>query len=130
MSQLVGSNFGSFAEFIRLSLRDTVVFCCEIGEYYVKECRKRYPKLSVIEEKLTENKILGHFDFIYCCDVIEHIWDLDDFIKGIKTNLNVGAHLLVVTPNLDCIESKVKSSEWWAYIVPHHSTAEYVPLSC
>jgi 2-polyprenyl-3-methyl-5-hydroxy-6-metoxy-1,4-benzoquinol methylase len=117
----LGSNFGSFAEFMRITCPEINVFCCEIGRFFVTECRKRYPQLTVIEEKLSEDKTLGLFDFIYCCDVLEHIWEPDEFLKGVKKHLKTAGHLMIVTPNLDCNEARGKGADWWAYIVPHHA---------
>jgi len=117
----LGSNCGSFAEFMRITCSEIKAYGCEINKYFIRECRRRYPDLNLIEEKLSNNNITGRFDFIYCCDILEHLWDVDEFLMAIKKNINTIGHIMVVTPNLDCIESKVRGAEWWAYIVPHHA---------
>jgi 2-polyprenyl-3-methyl-5-hydroxy-6-metoxy-1,4-benzoquinol methylase len=117
----LGSNYGSFAEFIRITCPGIKVSGCEINQHFIRECRRRYPDLHLIEEKLSENKIIGPFDFIYCCDILEHLWDIDEFLTSVKKHLTSIGKIMVITPNLDCIESKVRGAEWWAFIVPHHA---------
>jgi len=117
----LGSNMGSFAEFVRLSRPDVTVNGCEISSYYVQECKKKYPELEVISEKLSSSKEHGKFDLIFCCDVIEHIWDIDEFILAVRNNLEMNGLFMIVTPDLACSEAKKMGLEWWSFIVPHHA---------
>lgn len=117
----LGSGMGSFAEFIRISLPQLNVSCCDINTYYINECKNRYPNLNCIVGPLSPYDASKKFDFIYLTDVIEHIWDLDNFIRTIKAHLTDNGYAMIITPNLDCIEAKKSGVNWWPYIVPHHS---------
>jgi 2-polyprenyl-3-methyl-5-hydroxy-6-metoxy-1,4-benzoquinol methylase len=117
----LGCNRGTFAEVMRKIYLDSEVWGCEINQTYAAACRSRYPNLNLIEEPLSENKKHGSFDLIFCSDVIEHIWDLDGFIKSIKNNLNPSGKIMFVTPNLMCATAVRGGINWWGYMPPHHT---------
>jgi|GEM_PF-4354169 len=115
-----GANMGAFAEFIRIAMPDIDVSCCEINQYYVIKCRERYPQLRVIDKPLTSKSVSEIFDCIYCSDVIEHIWDLDEIFLVLKNHIRENGLLMLVTPNSDSPSAKKQGVWWWSYIVPHH----------
>jgi 2-polyprenyl-3-methyl-5-hydroxy-6-metoxy-1,4-benzoquinol methylase len=117
----LGSNIGAFTECVRIKYPQLTVCGCEINPYYYKIAKERYPFVDFSDKKLNESNSDMKFDFIFCSDVIEHIWDLDEFVGSIKNRLNKNGHLIFVTPDSDCPESKAQGTKWWAYIVPHHS---------
>ena len=116
-----GSNMGAFAEFVRIAMPDSDVSCCEINRYYVIKCKERYPRLRIIDRPLTSEGDAETFDCIYCSDVIEHIWDLDELFLVFKNRLRENGLLMLVTPNSDSQNAKVQGIWWWSYIVPHHA---------
>lgn len=117
----LGSNIGGFAEMIRLNFQNVDVWGCEINESYAKESKLRYQNLKLIEKTLSANHAMYDFDFIYSSDVIEHIWNLDEFILSIRENLKSNGLVMLITPNVECAESKKAGVDWWGYIVPHHA---------
>ncbi len=117
----LGSNIGGFAEFIRLNSPDTDITCCEINPFYVKKMKERYPHLNkIIDQPLTRENGEQEFDFIYCSHVIEHIWNIEEFILAIREHMAEGGNLMLLTPDGDCQGSRMLRENWWAYIVPHH----------
>lgn len=116
-----GSNMGAFAEFVRIALPDSDVRCSEINQHYVAKCKERYPQLTIIDRPLTSDSATEKFDFIYCSDVIEHIWDPDELFSAFWCHLRENGLLMLVTPNGDSQSAKRKGVWWWSYIVPHHA---------
>lgn len=116
-----GSNMGTFAEFVKIAMPDSDISCCEINQYYVIQCRERYPQLRMIDKPLTSEGAAETFDCIYCSDVIEHIWDLDELFLIFKKHLGENGLLMLVTPNSDSKNSRKQGIWWWSYIVPHHA---------
>lgn len=117
----LGCNRGTFAELMRNVYPECAVWGCEINTTYATACKNRYPKINLIEEPLSESKKHGAFDVIFCSDVIEHIWDLDGFIKCIKNNLKPSGKIMFVTPNLMCASAIKNGVNWWGYMPPHHT---------
>jgi 2-polyprenyl-3-methyl-5-hydroxy-6-metoxy-1,4-benzoquinol methylase len=116
----LGSNMGGFAQMVRLNFQNIEVWGCETNEFYAKESKVRYPNLNLMEKPLSSHHTMHEFDFIHASDLIEHIWNLDDFILSIKKNLKSNGLVMLVTPNVECVESKKTGIQWWGYIVPHH----------
>ncbi len=110
-----GSNMGAFAEFVRIAMPDSDVTCCEINQHYALKCRERYPLLKIIDRPLTSESQKNTFDFIYCSDVIEHIWNLDEIISVFRSHLREHGLLMLVTPNSDSQNAKGKGTRWWSY---------------
>lgn len=115
----VGCNQGAFPAVMMELLSDVEVWGCEINPTYARRCRERYPKLSLIDEPLAaQGEPL--FDVVSCVGVIEHIWDLDDFVSGIRGRLASGGKVFIRTPDTACFESRKLGYHWWAYLIPHH----------
>lgn len=55
----------------------------------------------------------GHPDLLICRHVLEHVRDLDDFLKGVSLLLEGGAVLLLETPDLNAMEEKGDFSVIW-----------------
>jgi SAM-dependent methyltransferase len=119
----LGSNMGAFAELIRLSFPSTHVTGCEINPHYAARCRANYPHLRVIDARLTPDSGAPPQDFIYCSDVIEHVWDLEELFRTFRSHLRDGGLLMLVTPNVDSAPARAQGLWWWSYIVPHHCQA-------
>ena len=116
----VGGALGTHAELVRLACPQASVTCCEINQHYVDIIKDRYPDVATIDEPLNPDIKHGEFDFISCSHIIEHIWDIDDFVLSVRNNLSRDGHLLIATPNLDCVQARARGTSWGQYIVPHH----------
>ena len=61
------------------------------------------------------------FDIILMRHVFEHIFDLNNFIKGIKKNLkNKDSNLIIEVPNIDSFWKKIMKERWPGYFYPFH----------
>ncbi len=61
------------------------------------------------------------FDIILMRHVLEHIFDLNVFIKKIKKNLkNKDSNLIIEVPNMNSIWRKIMKERWPGYFYPFH----------
>jgi len=106
----VGCGIGSFV--YAAKMRDWESYGVDIG-----------PAVS-IAEKYNLNVSVGkledmdfpedYFDVVTMFDVIEHIVDLDSLVKKIQFNLRDNGLLIVKTPNIDSLTSRIQGSRWSA----------------
>lgn len=116
----LGCNMGGFAAMIALSDKTKHVAGCEITAYYCDEFSRRYPSLTLYRGPIGSARVERKYDLIYCSDVIEHIWDLDAFLRDIVAVLAENGRLILSTPNLRCEAAKAQGWDWWGCIFPHH----------
>lgn len=116
----IGANVGTFAALLSSRAPHVVVHACETNLAFFSEGRDRYPYLDWISEPLTDQPKLEPFDLLHVCDVIEHIWDVDAFVKALRAHLRPDGYVIIVTPDGDHASAKREGADWWAYIVPHH----------
>jgi len=60
------------------------------------------------------------FDVITMWHVLEHVWDLQSYLDGIKNLLNDNGTFIVAVPNSNSWDAKHYKSMWAAYDVPRH----------
>ncbi|WP_340152882.1 class I SAM-dependent methyltransferase [uncultured Marivirga sp.] len=60
------------------------------------------------------------FDVITLWHVLEHIHDINNTIKTLKTILKEKGKIVVAVPNIESYENSVFDEEWAAYDVPRH----------
>jgi ubiquinone/menaquinone biosynthesis C-methylase UbiE len=48
------------------------------------------------------------FDYVYAGEIIEHVFDVQNFISELNRVMRVGGHLVLTTPNLAKIDDRVK----------------------
>lgn len=60
------------------------------------------------------------FDFISCCETIEHIYDPLKFVKKIMTLLRRGGYAMFVTPDIDSLLSRISGKGWVSFKIPEH----------
>jgi 2-polyprenyl-3-methyl-5-hydroxy-6-metoxy-1,4-benzoquinol methylase len=60
------------------------------------------------------------FDIITLWHVLEHIHDINDTIKILKTQLKEKGKIVVAVPNIESYEQSIFQEEWAAYDVPRH----------
>jgi SAM-dependent methyltransferase len=116
----LGASFGTVGRLIELSQPNCAVFYCETNPNSANQIYKRYPSAKIITCPIQNVSIDGSFDIIYCSDVIEHIWDVNDFLSGVSEKLSARGKIIFFTPNGLCDEAVAKGPHWWSYIVPHH----------
>jgi 2-polyprenyl-3-methyl-5-hydroxy-6-metoxy-1,4-benzoquinol methylase len=72
---------------------------------------------SSIDELNLKNK---KFDIITLWHVLEHIHDLNDTIKVLKTILKEKGKIIIAVPNIESYDSHIFEEQWAAYDVPRH----------
>lgn len=76
--------------------------------------------LAVYDEMLDHVSLPeAYFDAITMWDVIEHVPSPRRVLTKLSKSLVNGGYLFIVTPNFDCIFSKVLRRRWW-FIMAHH----------
>ena len=69
-----------------------------------------------------ENESLGKYDVITMWHVLEHVYDLDNFFKKIKTLLKKNGVLVVAVPNSNSYDAAYYGEKWFAYDLPIHAS--------
>ena len=116
----LGCNMGGFAAMVALSDKTCHVAGCEINSHCWDEFSRRYPALTLYRDPIGSAPVDRKFDLIFCSDVIEHIWDLDAFLRDIVAILADNGRLIFTTPNLKCDAAQAQGWDWWGFILPHH----------
>ncbi|MGM0635812.1 MAG: class I SAM-dependent methyltransferase [Bacteroidota bacterium] len=60
------------------------------------------------------------FDLITMWHVLEHIYDLPDFLQSLKAKTNKGAYAFIAVPNFNAYDAQFYKDYWAAYDVPRH----------
>jgi len=77
-----------------------------------------YEDLPKVYEKINEVDI--KFDVITMWHVLEHVQNLEDYIKKLKTILKPNGTLIIAVPNYKSYDAKYYKEFWAAYDVPRH----------
>lgn len=84
----------------KLKTKKNQVVGVDISKAAIKEAKKVLDKGFVVDienEKLPFKN--DYFDLIICSEVIEHIFNIESFLKEIKRVLKKGGSLIITTPN-------------------------------
>ena len=111
----VGSGTGEFLSYMKTKGFDT----------YGVEIAKKARELSIKNHKLdVKDSLLSldetNFDVITMWHVLEHVYDLDGYMKKIKSLLNYNGILIVAVPNHKCFDQKFYGKHWAGWDVPLH----------
>jgi len=104
---------------------------------------KKYPKLffkgieydhrlvELSNSKLSRSKVyqgdaehfegIGNFDVIVSSQVIEHLYQPENFITSAKRTLKVDGVLIFTTPNLACLSHRILGTKWHGFRSDHVS---------
>jgi len=96
----LGCNDGNWTIQLGKKIGTRSLFGVDVSEKSLKEAQRR----GVKAKKGDLNKIFpfpdNFFDCVHANQVIEHLWDLDNFVKEINRVLRVGGYCIVSTENL------------------------------
>ena len=89
------------------------------------EIAKKARELSIKKHKLFVRDSLSslnekNFDIITMWHVLEHVYDLDGYMKKIKYLLNDKGILIIAVPNYKCYDQKFYGKHWAGWDVPLH----------
>jgi SAM-dependent methyltransferase len=60
------------------------------------------------------------FDVVFASHVVEHIIEPVDFMRAIVARLRPGGLVVLVTPNIESLLSRVSGSRWVSFKIPEH----------
>ena len=111
----VGSGTGEFLSYMKIKKFDT----------YGVEIAKKARELSIKNHGLIVKDSLSslkekNFDIITMWHVLEHVYDLDGYMKKIKSLLNDNGILIIAVPNHKCFDQKFYGKHWAGWDVPLH----------
>jgi len=111
----VGSGTGEFLSYMKSKKFDT----------YGIEIAKKARELSIKNHKLNVKGSLlrldeTNFDVITMWHVLEHVYDLDGYMKKIKSLLNDKGIVIIAVPNHKCFDQKFYGKHWAGWDVPLH----------
>ncbi len=112
-----GCGLGSFLSFCKENGWETTGM--DISEEARKEVKKRYD-INVFENSELFNKNNLKYDIISLWHVLEHVYNIDDTIQGLKEKINENGHILIALPNNNSYDAKKYKEHWDAYDVPRH----------
>ena len=112
-----GCGSGELAIALSLFYKDKNIFTSDVFELdkkFIPKIKKHY--------LLHKNQLIGKkFDIILMRHVLEHIHDLNTFLKKIKKNLkNKNSLLMIEIPNFDSFWRKIMRNRWPGYFYPFH----------
>jgi len=76
-----------------------------ISKKVIKSKKKK--DVRYIISDVREITLKHKFDLVFCGELIEHIFNVDEFAEKIKELLNDGGYLLLTTPNLSSLFNRV-----------------------
>ena len=109
----VGCGSGSFLDFAKD--KGCKTFGIEYSDSGMKTIRDNghigFTDLEDVEES---------FDLITAFDLIEHLYDVPNFLEICKTKLSKNGKLIILTGNISCKSAKSALSNWWYVQFPEH----------
>ncbi|MEI2716994.1 MAG: class I SAM-dependent methyltransferase [Candidatus Nanopelagicales bacterium] len=93
-----GCGEGYGADMIRAT--GTQVIAIDMDDAVIAHVRRTYPKVQTLQANLVDLPLRsGTADTVVCLQVIEHLWNLDEFLAECRRILRPGGRLVVSTPN-------------------------------
>ena len=118
--------------------KDLLDIGCGTGDFLVEAAKKSWNvtgiEPSAKAQQLAKTKLKeqlqiftdideiknSNFDVITLWHVLEHVYDLDFFLKKLKTLLKPNGIIIVAVPNFKSYDAKHYKQFWAAYDVPRH----------
>ncbi|SCY86764.1 class I SAM-dependent methyltransferase [Alkaliphilus peptidifermentans] len=97
----VGAGFGTFCEVIKDENIFKEVIAVEPSDPLAKTCLQKNIKTFNMP---IEDVSIFNISVMTCFEVIEHLFDPNDFLRGCHNKLNLGGLLFITTPNIEGFE--------------------------
>lgn len=115
----IGCNLGYFVEACRVLGLESIGL--EVNPIVVKQAKSMFPLCHFTCGFLGDTDIgKEKFDAIYTSEVIEHVEDVNDFMKNISSKLVSGGILYLTTPDIKGFIPKHTDGEWKKLHAPNH----------
>lgn len=111
----VGCNSGALLDFAAKFGAQT--FGIEISDACAQVARQKGHKIfSDFGEIASGCK----YDIIFACDIVEHLYNIQDFFGSISKLLNKGGKLVLFTGNPFSLSARLSKNKWWYFGYPEH----------
>jgi SAM-dependent methyltransferase len=109
----IGCGSGSFLDFAKVRGCETygVEYSYSSLENIVRNGHIGFSSLSEVNQV---------FDVITAFDVIEHLYDVPNFLEICTSKLSLNGYLVLLTGDIACNSSKAAESNWWYVQYPEH----------
>lgn len=111
----IGCNDGNFLNFIKLNA--SVTFGVEFSQIGRETCASNghqvFPDLDSVPVNLK-------FDFIFAFDLVEHLYNIENFFNFCRSHLKGGGKLVILTGNPNCLSARCAGVRWWYINNPEH----------
>lgn len=85
----------------------------ELDKTMLKQLKKT--SYTIFDKPILENEYTDKYAVISLFDVVEHLTDLDDHFKKFSDILEDNGALIIVTPNYNALQRKLKGSKWFQF---------------
>jgi SAM-dependent methyltransferase len=109
----IGCNTGEFLDFAKD--RGCHTYGVELSDDSIKVLEK---KNHIAKNNMDFGDI--KFDFVVAFDLIEHLYDVNGFLRQSKSLLKPQGILVILTGNINSISSLVSRNNWWYVNYPEH----------
>jgi 2-polyprenyl-3-methyl-5-hydroxy-6-metoxy-1,4-benzoquinol methylase len=109
----IGCSVGAFLDFAKLK------GCVTYGVEYSQNC------VNLLKEKghiasSNIDELDGNFDIITGFDLVEHLYNVPEFLDSCLARLSPQGYLIFVTGDISCLPAKLANSNWWYVRFPEH----------
>jgi len=122
----VGCNTGEFLDFAKS--RGCITAGVEFSETSRSILNRKQHQAYASLEDVSER-----YDVITAFDVVEHLYDVPQFLEKCKGLLADGGIIIILTGNIESFTARICQSRWWYLKLPEHivfpSRQYYVELS-
>lgn len=111
----IGANTGELLDFAKEKGCQTwgVDFCNSSREILMKKGHAAFSSIEEIPDSV-------YFDVILAFDLVEHLYNFQDFIDFCHFRLSRNGLLIILTGNAESLGAKLAGTRWWYYKYPEH----------
>lgn len=99
----------------------------DIAESFITACNERKRETGAVNTEFRvatfENLPQEEFDVVICCEVLEHVIDLDASICAIDHCVRPGGHVLITVPHYNA------DGTWWGRLLRLLGVRNFVPMT-
>ena len=117
----VGTGSGFLISFLENKYPHFSLQGLEYDPRLVRLTNSKLIRSNVVQGNAEDFHNLGSFDLVVSSQVIEHLYNPENFALSVKNVLSENGILVFTTPNLDCLSKRLLGSTWHGYRQDHVS---------